>query len=242
VPPEIVIEDVAALRRRLAGEFESRAGRAIASRGRVTVALSGGSVAAAFFPALAETAVDWSRTDFFWIDERAVPPDHPESNYALAARLWLTPSGVPEARIHRMHGEDPDLERAARLAAEELIEGAGDPPSLDLALVGVGEDGHVASIFPGLEHQQGRAEALRDRFVIPVYDSPKPPPRRLTLTVDVLSNVERIIVMALGSSKARAVSEALKGTTSETPVRELLRRARSPLLLLDRDAAAELAL
>ena len=110
-------------------------------------ALPGGSVASAFFPTLAALAVDWTRIEMFWIDERAVPPDHPDSNYGLASRLLLVPARVPPARIHRMHGELPDLEQAARRAADELKSIAGDPPHLDLALVGVGEDGHVASIF-----------------------------------------------------------------------------------------------
>ncbi len=106
---------------------------------------------------LATLAVDWTHIEIFWIDERAVPPDHPDSNYALASRLLLVPARVPAARIHRMHGELPDLDQAARRAADELKSIAGDPPHLDLALVGVGEDGHVASIFPGLSAQSPAA-------------------------------------------------------------------------------------
>ncbi len=88
-----------------------------------------------FFPSLATLAVDWTRVDFFWIDERAVPPDHPDSNYWLASRLLLVPARVPVARIHRMHGELPELDQAARRAADELRSIAGDPPLLDLVLV-----------------------------------------------------------------------------------------------------------
>ena len=81
------------------------------------MALPGGSVASAFFPKLAALAVDWTRIEIFWIDERAVPPDHPDSNFALASKLLLVPARVPGARIHRMYGELPDLEQAARRAS-----------------------------------------------------------------------------------------------------------------------------
>ena len=223
------------LRQRLAAEFVQHANEAIAARGQAVVALSGGSVAVEFYPHLAGTGVDWSRVDFVWIDERAVPPDDPRSNYAVADRLWLSLVAVPQARIHRMPADDPDLEHAARAAANELIAVAGDPPRIDIALVGVGEDGHVGSIFP-----HGGSETRREsggRVVVPVYDSPKPPARRLTQTMDVLASVRRAIIIAIGTSKARSIREALSGTT-DTPMRQLLDRARAPLLLLDNDAGA----
>ena len=127
--------------------FETQAAEVIARREKFIVALPGGSVASAFFPTLAALTVDWTRIEIFWIDERAVPPDHPDSNDALASRLLLVPARVPAERIHRMHGELPDLDQAARRATDELKSIAGDPPHLDLAIVGVGDDGHVASIF-----------------------------------------------------------------------------------------------
>ncbi len=193
------------------------------------MAIPGGSVATTFFPALSKIGVDWSRTDFFWTDERAVAPEDAESNYALALKLWLTPARVPPSRIHRLRGEERDLEAAARTAAEELVEVAGDPPQLDLALVGVGEDGHVASIFPGHEIPQG--------LVAPVYDAPKPPSRRLTLTLSVLANAGRVIIAALGPSKAAVVRDALELNDRATPLAALLGRSPAPLVLLDREAA-----
>jgi 6-phosphogluconolactonase len=227
--PEVIVRDTEALEVRLASEFERLAPIAIARRGTFAIALPGGLVAARFFPALSKIGVDWSRTDFFWTDERAVPPEDPHSNYAVALKLWLTPDRVPASRIHRMRGEEPDLEAAARIAAEELRTVTGDPPRLDVALVGVGEDGHVASIFPD--------RAMPHGLVVPIYDAPKHPARRLTLTLPVLANAERTIVAALGPSKAIPVRDALQQNACATPVAELLRQSQSVLVLLDRQAA-----
>jgi 6-phosphogluconolactonase len=192
------------------------------------VALPGGSVATTFLPVLAGLAVDWAHIDLFWIDERAVPPDHPDSNYGMASRLLLTPARVPPPRIHRMQGELPELDQAARRASDELRSVAGDPPRLDLALVGVGEDGHVASIFPGLRR------APVDP-VIAVHDAPKPPARRLTMTLPVLADAGIVVVAAFGAAKAEAMRDAI-GASDRTPVARLLRDASSSLVLLDREA------
>ena len=124
-----VTDDVGVLQRAFAKEFTAQAAEVIARRGRFVVALPGGSVASTFLPVLAGLAVDWAHIDLFWIDERAVPPDHPDSNYGLALRLLLAPARVPPARIHRMQGELPELEQAARRASDELKSVAGDPPA-----------------------------------------------------------------------------------------------------------------
>jgi 6-phosphogluconolactonase len=232
VNPEILIDNRIVLQRKLLSEFETRARSAIAERGAFIVALPGGSVATTFFPALATAAVDWTRTEFFWVDERAVPPEDSESNFALAQNLWLTVASIPRERIHRMHGEAHDLEEAARKAAAELTSIAGDPPRLDVALLGVGEDGHVASIFPGRDTSDSHSNLL----VVAVYDAPKPPARRLSLGLRVLAGAERVVIAAVGRSKASAVRDALQARP-ETPLASLLNRARSSLLLLDRGAA-----
>jgi 6-phosphogluconolactonase len=140
-----------------------------------------------------------------------------------------------------MQGELPDLDQAARRATDELKSIAGDPPQFDLAIAGVGDDGHVASIFPrppdtrtgvSVDAQSARAE----QPVIAIYDSPKPPARRLTLALSVLANASLVIVAAFGASKAEAMRGALHGTAASTPIAELLRRASLSLVLLDRDA------
>jgi 6-phosphogluconolactonase len=230
--PRVFIGDPSELQRAFVNEFETEARQVLARREAFIVALPGGSVASAFCPALATLTIDWARVEMFWIDERAVPPDHSDSNYAIASRLLLVPARVPLARIHRLHGELPDLEQSARRASDELKSVAGDPPHLDLVLAGVGEDGHVASIFRS--SGAGR-QSCRDP-VIAVYDAPKPPPRRLTLTLPVLANAGAVVVAAFGASKAPAMRNALNEASASTPVAELLRRAPSSLVLLDREA------
>ena len=229
-----VVDDIPQLALTCAAAFESTAAEVLARRERFVIALPGGSVASAFCPVLATLAVDWTRIDVFWIDERAVPPDHPDSNYALALRLLLAPARVPPTRIHRMPGELPDLDQAARRAADELHAVAGNPPHLDLVLTGVGEDGHIASLFPG--RPEGRADSKSTTPVIPIYDSPKPPARRLTLTLPVLASAGLVIVGAFSASKAAIMRDALHTRGALTPIAELLGRARSPLVLLDREA------
>jgi 6-phosphogluconolactonase len=231
----VIIGDIPELQQALAKEFQTQAADAIARRGKCVIALSGGSIAPVFFPTLAALGVDWTRTEFFWVDERAVPPDHPESNSALASRLLLTPARVPVDRIHRMPGELPDLEQAARRASDELKSIAGDPPHLDVVILGVGPDGHIASIFK--TDGQGRRAGVETRPVIPIYDSPKPPARRLTLTMSVLATAGLAIVIALGQSKADVMRAALHESDAATPVGELLHRSPSSLVLLDRDVA-----
>ncbi len=237
--PRVVVDDLPELQKTLAIEFQTQAAEVIARREKFIVAVPGGSVASAFFPTLAALAVDWTRIEVFWIDERAVPPDHPDSNFALASKLLLVPARVPAARTHRMYGELPDLAQAARRATDDLKLIAGDPPFIDFVLAGVGDDGHVASIFTGSNSggTEGRAGlALETRPVIPVYDAPKPPPRRLTLTLPVLAHAGVVVVAACGASKAAAMRGALHESGVDTPIAELLRRASSSLVLLDRAA------
>ena len=171
-------------------------------------------------------------TAIFWADERAVPPDDPESNYGIARRLWLEPAGVPDAAVHRMHGEAPDLAAAAKAYSDVLEVLRGAPPRLDLVLLGVGPDGHVASLFPG--HPLLAEES---RWVAPVADAPKPPPRRLTLTLPVLAGADHVVIAATGAAKASCVRAALDEPDSSLPVALVARRARRVTFLLDPDAA-----
>jgi len=232
---DTLIADATTLGEALAADFAAEGALAIEARGKFTVAIPGGSVASTFFPHLARLSFDWSRTEFFWTDERAVPPDDPESNYGLARSLWLHPAGVPAARIHRMPADRPDLETAAREYADGLKRIAGDPPVLDFVLLGVGEDGHVASLFPG-----HAATISEQALVAAVADASKPPPRRMTLTLRVLTSARRDIVAALGKSKAAALRNGLEGHDSGLPIASVLHRSGRVLLLLDPDAARNL--
>ncbi|HVR70098.1 MAG TPA: 6-phosphogluconolactonase [Vicinamibacteria bacterium] len=230
---EVVVDKPQRLAETLASRFESDGRRALAARGRFAVALPGGSVATAFFSRLAAVPFDWSRAEFFQADERAVPPSDPASNYALARSLWLEPAGVPGARVHRMEGEAALLEQAAEAYARELVRVLGTPPRLDFLLLGAGEDGHVGSLFPG--HALMREER---RWVAAIEDAPKPPPRRLTLTLPALMAAERVVVAALGEAKARAIRDAVEDAASSSPLALLARGSRQVSFLLDEAAAS----
>lgn len=227
--PEIIVDTPANLAEHLAARIAGQGLRALASRGRFAVALPGGSVARAFFPRLARESFDWSRVDFFWTDERAVPVTDPESNYGLARALWLDPAAVPVDRRHRLEADAADLEAAAARAERDLVGCLGRPPRLDLALLGVGSDGHVCSLFPG--------HALLDeefKWVGVETAAPMPSPRRLTLTLPTLAAAELIVIAAFGTTKTDAVSAALHDPSSTLPIAHVVRRARRALVLLDR--------
>ena len=232
---DIRIADPAELTRILADEVQRSAADAIGERGLFSLALPGGSVATTCFRALAVLPVDWSKTHFWWVDERAVPASDPESNYGLAERLWLSPAGVPAASIHRMPADAVDLVAAADAYGEELSGALGRVPVLDLALLGMGPDGHVASLFPG-HHLLGE----RDRLAAAITDAPKPPPHRLTLTLPVLQRARSVIVVAFGATKARALHQALDDSSSALPVAQVLRGAARSIVLADEPAGAEL--
>lgn len=234
--PEILVADIKTLQETLSVDFETQGRLALQLRAVFSVALSGGSLATRFFPALARLPFDWSRTEFFWADERAVPPSDPESNYGIAHSLWLGPAQVPAARIHRMRGDDAVLPRAARDYADELVAVAGSPPRLDLVMLGAGPDGHIASLFP--DHPVFRDD---QHLVAAVENAPKPPPRRLTLTMPVLANAGRVTVVALGKEKAEAIRGAVERGAA-TPLGVLAGRARNIRFLLDQEAASLLTI
>jgi len=225
------IADPAGITLRLREEIAAAAARAIAERGRFSLALPGGSVATECFPALAELPLDWSLCHFFWADERAVPPSDPESNYGLASRLWLEPARVPAASVHRMEADAPVLSAAADAYGDDLARLLGPAPVLDVALLGMGADGHIASLFPG--HAVLREQ---ERVVSVVTDAPKPPPGRLTLTLPTLARARRVIIVAFGASKAEALAEAVTNADSPLPAAQLLHRAQHCLVLADEAA------
>lgn len=228
--PEIVVGNPSAL----ASDFARRLREMGARAPRLALALPGGSVAETFFPVLAEAPINWGAIDLFWGDERAVAPDDSDSNYALAAKLLLAAPAVAAARVHRMPADDIDLDAAAAAYEAELDASTTGAVRVDVALLGVGPDGHVCSLFPGhpaLDEQQRRVVVIRD--------SPKPPPRRLTLTLPALRDAT-VVAAAFGSSKAAAIAEAVRDPASRLPLALALRGARSAVLLLDADASAGL--
>lgn len=193
------------------------------------IGLSGGRTPEDVYRLLAtmQLPLDWTAARFFFADERDAPPTEPESNYWMARKQWFEPAGVSPAHVHRMKADSEDLEAAAK-EYDALLE-----KPLDLLVLGIGEDGHTASLFPG-----SRWLEERERRVVPVYDSPKPPPRRLTITPRVIVEAREVMVLARGADKAKAVAAALaeSGEVSLTPAR----LARDRWWLIDEAAAVDL--
>jgi 6-phosphogluconolactonase len=197
-----------------AEELARLAERSIAEHGRFAWALSGGSTPRALYRLLAagpfRRRIDWSRVHFFWGDERHVPPDHAESNYRMAREAMLDALNPPAENVHRIRAEEPDARAAADLYEEELRSffalNAGEWPRFDLMLLGLGKDGHTASLFPG-----GDAVHERERLVVaPWVEAQKT--FRITLTPPVINNAARSIFLVSGDDKAEAMRAVLEGT------------------------------
>lgn len=219
---ELVVAPIEVLRLRLTEGFEGWASRAHAR----SCALSGGSTALVFLDALRYARVDWSRISLFWVDERAVPPDDSDSNYGMANRVLLTPLGRQAPRAFRMPADYPDLGEAAvhydQVLGREL---RGAP--LDLAILGIGEDGHICSLFPG------HGALMAQGRVVAVDDAPKPPPRRLSLTLAYLSHTRQIWVVVIGSRKRDALQAAIQRSEPGAPLGLLLSQAKDVTVLTD---------
>ncbi len=213
-------EDSAELAQFVAARFVSRLAEVQAS-GRVpAVALTGGTIADVIYRAVAagdSSTVDWKRVDFFWGDERYVPADSSDRNDRSVGHELLDVVVADPARVHAMPASDEvhaSLEEAA-LAYEELVRSTGSG-QFDLVLLGMGPDGHVASLFPGFPQLD-----VADRIAVPVTGSPKPPPERISLTFPALNRTREVWFLVSGEGKAEAVARALapEGTVHETPAR-----------------------
>lgn len=175
---------------------------ALKTHPRASLALSGGGTPGPAYRALADIKLPWERVDVYFVDERFVPPDHKDSNYLLVEDTLLKPLRLPSSQVFRMQGEREDRDAAAR-DYEALL-----PPVLDVVLLGMGPDGHTASLFPG--HP---ALEERERRVLAVV-GPKPPPWRMTLTLPVLLSARAVLNLVAGAGKAEAVRRALAGDLS----------------------------
>ena len=206
--------------------------RVVRERGVFTIALPGGSVADACVPTLAHVDLPWGATHVFWCDERAVPAVHPDSNAGQARRLWHGSPLAQMAAIHAMPAHEANLDHAATQYAALLTEIAGSEPMLDVVLLGVGEDGHVASLFP--EHPQ----LVDTHWVLVERHSPKPPSQRLTLSLNTLAAARHVVIVAFGAEKASVLREALTNAESRLPVARVIQQAGDVQLWLDSDAAS----
>jgi 6-phosphogluconolactonase len=189
-------------------------------------ALSGGGTALIFLPALKDAAVDWSKITLFWADERAVPIDDPESNYGIANRMLLTPLGVKAPRAVRMPTELPLGEAAVKYDAELAKELGGGP--LDLAILGIGEDGHICSLFPG-----HKALLENDLRAVAVEDAPKMPRRRLSLSMKFVLKTRQIWVVAVGARKLPVLHAALSRKQQSTPLDVLIQQGKNVTVFTD---------
>lgn len=224
---------------RRAAEFVRRAlDSAREQRGVAHLALSGGTTPGRTYELLGAEPAALEATELWFADERCVPPDHPESNYLLAERTLIGPAGIEATRVHRMRGElGPGA--GADAYARELIAafadaaggGAGGVPLLDLVVLGIGPDGHVASLFPGAP----TLDAGPDAIALGVSDSPKPPPERITLSLPVLRAARACLLLATGAGKADAVGAMLGEPSRHVPASLLVRER---LTVIVDDAAA----
>jgi 6-phosphogluconolactonase len=218
------------------------ASEAIATHGRFMFALTGGSAAKILYGLLTEepyrSQINWSLVEFFWGDERNVSPDDPESNYHLAWETMLSKLPIPEKNIHRMRGEESDREAASRAYEQELRQAfsTNGVPGFDLIHLGMGPEGHIASLFP---HQASLKETQRLVLAVTV---PKPPPPRLTLTPPVLNAARHVLFMVTNVDKADAVHAVIDGAYNpdEYPA-QIVRPPQGEIAwMLDEAAASKL--
>jgi 6-phosphogluconolactonase len=211
-PRLVLVDDAPALADAAAGAIVDAAIVAVAARQRFTVALAGGATPRATYMRLAGSpfaeSVPWDRTWVFFGDERCVPPDHAESNYRMASETLLSKVAIPAERVYRMRGEAEDPEEAAaeyaRTLATVFETKRGGVPRLDLVLLGLGLDGHIASLFPG-------SPAAKEIFrtVVAVHAAAARIPQRLTLTFPVINAAARVIFLMSGAEKAKTLKAAL---------------------------------
>jgi 6-phosphogluconolactonase len=242
----IVLPDAAAMAQEAARRFVSIAREAVAQRGTFTVALAGGSSPASLYRLLADAPfvdeVDWDHTFVYFGDERCVPPDHPDSNFRMAREALLARVALPPTNIFRMAGElPPDIaaQAYARIIRRNFCLRGPARPRFDLILLGLGEDGHTASLFPGTSvlDERRRLAAGSD---VPGYVRPAVP--RVTLTLPVLNAGRNVLFLVAGSNKAAAVHSVLSGlVSSASPPAGRVQPTHGRLSwLLDRAAAANL--
>jgi 6-phosphogluconolactonase len=245
--PEILVHsDGTLLAEAAAARLVTRLVDAVSAAGRANLVLTGGGIGTAVMTELAATpardAVDWQRVDFWWGDERFVPAGHPDRNETGARAALLDAIDADPARVHPMpgpdgpDGDDPEA-AAARYAAELLAatrpEDHGLVPAFDILMLGVGPEGHVASLFPGMP------AVYDNRPVVAVRGSPKPPPTRISFTFPTIGAAREVWILASGAEKSGAIALALSGAGPvQLPAAGARGRQRT-LYLLDAAAAAK---
>jgi 6-phosphogluconolactonase len=235
----IVVADETALAAALADHVVALAEPAIADRGWFAIALAGGTTPKAAYALLAAAprreVVDWAKVRFFFGDERCVPPGDPESNFRMAHEAMLGPLGISAAQIFRMRGED-EPQAAARAYAAVLREELGDEPAFDAVLLGLGPDGHTASLFPGSDPLEDDAALVRAPYVAKFSTF------RITLTPRAINGARDVAFATGGAAKAEALAAVLEGPYQPLsyPAQIVAPRAGKLTWFVDRAAAARL--
>jgi 6-phosphogluconolactonase len=239
----VIMDDAQALYVRAAEEIAHFAGEAICTHGEFTLCLTGGTTPAASYELLAtrfQLSVDWKEVQFFWGDERCVPPDDPASNFGMAKRTMLSKLDLRPEQIHRMRGEDDPASAAAEYERELRrslrVDDPGEYPSFNLILLGLGENAHVASLFP-------RHPALYEKTRLAVaVEVDATPSKRISLTMPVINNAERVLFLVSGESKAAAVKDVLQGSADpeQYPAQLVKPRSGEVVWLMDKAAASRL--
>ncbi len=203
----------------LASRVARLAEQAIRARGRFTIALSGGSLLDILSPPLItnplRSQIQWTSWEVFWADERCVPLLSPDSNFAAANRLLFKHVDIFWEQIHEIDDTLAPREaaRAYQSSITEVLQpGTGQMPRFDLILLGMGQDGHTASLFPGHELLQEK-----QKWVAPVFDAPKPPPERITLTLPIINHSREIIFVATGAEKSFALRKVFQDHNQSLP-------------------------
>lgn len=244
-----IAEDAEELADRAGEEFARRAQDAVLANGAFRVALAGGSTPRRLYRLLADGQgaplvagkIPWGRTHIYFGDERAVPPDHPDSNYRMAYEALLSKVPIPPGNVRRYcsEGEDPAIVASSyeKMLREGFQLADGETPRFDLILLGLGTDGHTASLFPGSE-AIGETEKL---VAAPWVE--KLGARRYTLTPRVLNNAAHVMFLVSGADKAEAVKKVFEGTQGpeEVPARVVQLLQGNLLWLVDQDAAGLLS-
>lgn len=236
-----VLDNPLTVARAAAEQFAAAASRVLGDHERFTVALAGGSTPRAMYEILATSfrdRIEWSRIDIFFGDERCVPPDHKDSNYRMAREALLDHVPLGADRVHRMAGErDPaEAARAYEQIVRRVLGTSHEPPRLDLVLLGMGPDGHTASLFPGTKALEEKHRLVVENFV------PKLDAWRITMTAPLLSAAAEVIVITAGEEKAEALALALEAPEGTVPI-QLVRPVSGQMTwIVDRAAASKLRL
>ncbi|HCF26210.1 MAG TPA: 6-phosphogluconolactonase [Cyanobacteria bacterium UBA11049] len=228
-----VLPDLAALIERSLSITLAKIQTAIESRGLCTIALSGGSTPKPLYEAIAAQQLPWDKIHVFWGDERYVPPDHPDSNQLMARRAWLDSVDIPAQNIHPMPTDDADPADAARKYDAHLAEffnlKSGEFPALDVILLGMGDDGHTASLFPHTEALQ-----VRDRLITVGSKDGQP---RITFTAPTINHGRCVMFVVAGANKRPALAEIFAPEADEFTYPSRLVQPQGELWwLLDREA------